>query len=185
MQRAGRSEDVGDELFVCGTGSQEECPCQAELVFTCTNYWTMLENCRQYATAIFISLIFLSFFSLSQIYIFINLFVVYFDYRSHMHAPTGLCHDCSYKVNYHHKRKEVTRKSKKRKQAEDSSRKDSKKKVKNDEPTTGGKEESPATSEAQKTEESSLDDIWKGPAKLPDEKSREEEFEEYLEDLFL
>lgn len=108
-----------------------------------------------------------------------------FNHKSPVHAPTGLCHDCSYKVNYHHKRREVTKKSKKRKQTEDSGRKDSKKKSKKDEATTAEKEESSVTSEAQKAEESSLDDIWKGPAKLPDEKSREEEFEEYLEDLFL
>lgn len=80
----------------------------------------------------------------------------------------------------------MTRKTKKRKHKEDSGRKDLKKKSKKDEVAAlGEKEEASATSKAQKAEESSLDDIWKGPAKLPDEKSREEEFEEYLEDLFL
>lgn len=92
-----------------------------------------------------------------------------------------LCHYCSYKVNYHHKRKEVTRKNRKRKNKDDSSRKDSKRKSKKDEAAAEEeKDESSATSETQKAE-----DIWKGPAKLPDDKSREEEFEEYLEDLFL
>lgn len=35
------------------------------------------------------------------------------------------------------------------------------------------------------SEEESQDLIWKGPAKLPDEKTREDEFEQYLEDLLL
>lgn len=74
--------------------------------------------------------------------------------------------------------------SKKRKHKDNSSRKDSKRKSR-DKATAQEEEEkeeveSTATSEAQNAE-----DIWKGPAKLPDDKSREEEFEEYLEDLFL
>ena len=32
MQRAGGTQNVGDEFFICGARSQEECPCQAELV---------------------------------------------------------------------------------------------------------------------------------------------------------
>lgn len=34
MHRAGGTQDVGDELFLRGARSQEECPCQAELVLT-------------------------------------------------------------------------------------------------------------------------------------------------------
>lgn len=102
------------------------------------------------------------------------------------HLVAGLCHDCSYKVNYHHKRKEVT-KSKRRKHREDSDKRESKKKKKRtDEDATEGTEEVKESSVSGEPEvKGSLDDIWKGPAKLPDEKSREEEFEEYLEDLFL
>lgn len=38
VQRAGGAEDVGDELLLCGAGSQEECPRQAELVLTDAAY---------------------------------------------------------------------------------------------------------------------------------------------------
>lgn len=98
-----------------------------------------------------------------------------------------LCHDCSYRVNYHHRRKEVT-KSKRRKHREDSDKRESKKKKKrNEEDAAERAEEAKESTSASGEPEvkASLDDIWKGPAKLPDEKSREEEFEEYLEDLFL
>ncbi|KAK8404231.1 hypothetical protein O3P69_000354 [Scylla paramamosain] len=96
-----------------------------------------------------------------------------------------LCHDCSYKVNYHHRRKEVT-KAKRRKYREDTDKESRKKRRKDKDEAEETEEVAESTSgsgEAQAA--TSPDDIWKGPAKLPDEKSREEEFEEYLEDLFL
>ena len=88
-------------------------------------------------------------------------------------------------MNYHHRRKEVTRS--KRRKHKDNTEKESRKKRRKDKDEADGTEEvaesSSGSGEAQTA--TSPDDIWKGPAKLPDEKSREEEFEEYLEDLFL
>ena len=77
-------------------------------------------------------------------------------------------------------------KAKRRKHRDDSDKRESKKKRVKDEDEAEGTEESkesPASEEPEVKE--SPDDIWKGPAKITDEKSREEEFEEYLEDLFL
>lgn len=92
-----------------------------------------------------------------------------------------LCSDCSYKVNYHHKRKEVTKKSKfKHKKAKENRKKDKKYNAEGEKPSveSEGKE---CIEEDITTDES----IWKGPASVVEEKSREEEFEDYLEDLFL
>ena len=102
----------------------------------------------------------------------------------------GLCRDCSYKVNYFHKRKEVTRKSKykhkhigKRKDEKErhgtSSKHHSKQDQEEEAAADTNNEESP------EGENTGDDNIWKGPAAVVEEKSREEEFEEYLEDLFL
>ncbi|XP_047491206.1 protein FRA10AC1 homolog [Penaeus chinensis] len=96
-----------------------------------------------------------------------------------------LCHDCSYKVNYHHKRKEVTRKRTK----SNADKHRNKKKQRKEEDETA-KEETQSTEPEKETtekegEKDSEDSVWKGPAKVEEEKSREEEFEEYLQDLFL
>ncbi|XP_037792492.1 protein FRA10AC1 homolog [Penaeus monodon] len=98
-----------------------------------------------------------------------------------------LCHDCSYKVNYHHKRKEVTRK--RTKSNADKHRHKKKQRREREEDETS-KEETQSTEPEKETtekeeEKDSEDSIWKGPAKVEEEKSREEEFEEYLQDLFL
>ncbi|KAG0723703.1 Protein FRA10AC1 [Chionoecetes opilio] len=95
-----------------------------------------------------------------------------------------LCHNCSYKVNYHHKRREVT-KLRKRKHREDPEKRQKKRKEEAEEGTEEAQEGSSGSGEAEAEAKASLDDIWKGPAKLTDEKSRDDEFEEYLEDLFL
>ncbi|XP_071546200.1 protein FRA10AC1 homolog [Panulirus ornatus] len=98
-----------------------------------------------------------------------------------------LCHDCSYKVNYHRKRKEVTKTSFKSKHKEMGKMKKSRKnrsetaKDTQEETVEGGLVENQNEIDETKSDVN----IWKGPVKLCDEKSREEEFEEYLEDLFL
>ena len=46
--------------------------------------------------------------------------------------------------------------------------------------TSGEKAES-----SQQSTENEEDNLWAGPAKVIDEKSREEEFDEYFEDMFL
>ncbi|XP_023698137.1 protein FRA10AC1 [Paramormyrops kingsleyae] len=111
-----------------------------------------------------------------------------------------LCPECSYKLNYHHKRKEF--KAKKRIKAEvkgesktaKSSRQKKRRRKSKEHSTTTSSEDSedsnkdPASSEeveAEEDEASSETDHWKGPAPSIEEKSREEEFDDYFEDMFL
>lgn len=98
-----------------------------------------------------------------------------------------LCPDCSYKLNYHHKKKEIVKKSKKRDKIVESEHK--KKKIENklSEEDTLDNTVKKSTESSTDTKSDSIEEksIWSGPAKLPDEKSREEEFEDYFEDMFL
>ncbi|KAG7492775.1 hypothetical protein MATL_G00017880 [Megalops atlanticus] len=109
-----------------------------------------------------------------------------------------LCPECSYKLNYHHKRKEVKSKRKRwtdENEDERLSRKTKKprhKKAKRRQEdqsspvSTDGSDESDTGRESDKdTEGTSEGDHWKGPAPCVEEKSREEEFDEYFEDMFL
>ncbi|XP_073684839.1 protein FRA10AC1 isoform X1 [Garra rufa] len=113
-----------------------------------------------------------------------------------------LCPECSFKLNYHHKRKEVTvKKNQQSKENVDqsvskkskSSRKHKRKhKKRRKEYSSSSSEESQssdkgtdAESEDEEEEGPSESDHWKGPAPAVEEKSREEEFDEYFEDMFL
>ncbi|XP_077114718.1 protein FRA10AC1 [Ranitomeya variabilis] len=104
-----------------------------------------------------------------------------------------LCPECSYKLNFHHRRKEVQPKSRKTKVSEEAGEpsrkksKDSRKKRKVKAKSSTRCEES---SESDDNKEDDDDDevsneIWKGPQQETDEKTREEEFDEYFQDMFL
>ncbi|XP_063818152.1 protein FRA10AC1 isoform X2 [Pseudophryne corroboree] len=114
-----------------------------------------------------------------------------------------LCPECSYKLNFHHRRREVQPKAKKRKRSEDagqSSRKKSKvsrKKVK-DKDTSSARHEDSSDGDTDDDDDDDDDDdnkegegntsndrFWKGPQQQTDEKTREEEFDEYFQDMFL
>nr|CAG4645220.1 EOG090X0H59 [Leptodora kindtii] len=101
-----------------------------------------------------------------------------------------LCPDCSYKLNYHHKKKEVKRKkSKKVKKAKKPRRE------RGENPHSGDAEESEEADEPERVgersekkneqEASSSTDIWRESQPAIEDKSRDEEFEEYLQDLFM
>ena len=105
-----------------------------------------------------------------------------------------LCPDCSYKLNYHHKKKEVTKKPKKRKKGK--KKKDKKDRKRSHSSSSSSEEESQSEElereknlEAQKEEDKKLEkkasEIWSAPIEVEQEKSREEDFSEYLEDLFM
>jgi len=109
-----------------------------------------------------------------------------------------LCPDCSYKLNYHHKRKEVTRKKSKRSRKSSSSGKKKKgKRSKRDKKdrddsseNSSSSSEDDADSAVQKAKKEEADekrasDIWKEPVHLVQEKSREEDFDDFLQDMFL
>ena len=103
-----------------------------------------------------------------------------------------LCFECSYKLNYHHKRKEVTRKKRKRK--EKHRKKKLKKRRKNRDSgssSSSSSEDSEAEKERpaeQKTEaelSAEAKDIWSKAPEREEEKAREEVFAEFLEEMFL
>ncbi|XP_056004638.1 protein FRA10AC1 homolog [Ostrea edulis] len=93
-----------------------------------------------------------------------------------------LCPDCSYKLNYHHKKKEILPKKKKRYKEDESSPKKHK-----PQHTISSDTDQPGSSTSTDTEKCLKEEksVWSGPAKLAEEKSREEEFEDYFEDMFL
>ncbi|GFR99091.1 protein FRA10AC1 homolog [Elysia marginata] len=107
-----------------------------------------------------------------------------------------LCPDCSYKLNYHHRRKEVKPK-KAAKHLKDSSSSSKKKKRRKSEDgddipsssSTSDKRRSPPerTSQEAGAEKKTPEDeaIWKQPVKLVEDKSREDEFDDYFADMFL
>ncbi|KAG9267335.1 protein FRA10AC1 [Astyanax mexicanus] len=114
-----------------------------------------------------------------------------------------LCPECSFKLNYHHKRKEVKVQKKKHRSKEDKGvklqekessshskklkKKKRKHKNKNKEYSSSSSEDSlESESESEKEGEGpSESEHWKGPAPSVEEKSREQEFDEYFEDMFL
>ncbi|XP_007639650.1 protein FRA10AC1 homolog isoform X3 [Cricetulus griseus] len=106
----------------------------------------------------------------------------------------GLCQECSFKLNFHHRRKEV--KSKKRKaktkiEYDDSPHKKSKSSSEaakgKDEGHSSSKrsEDSRNTGDTDEEDDASESELWKGPLPETDEKSQEEEFDDYFQDLFL
>ncbi|XP_066549739.1 protein FRA10AC1 [Amia ocellicauda] len=112
-----------------------------------------------------------------------------------------LCPECSYKLNYHHKRKEIKSlkrqrtsegsgdepQSKKSKSSSTKSHKQKRKTKKHRSPKSSEDwEESDKDSEDSDESQGPSDaEYWKGPAASVEEKSREEEFDEYFQDMFL
>uniref|UniRef100_A0A8C9X6C0 FRA10A associated CGG repeat 1 n=1 Tax=Sander lucioperca TaxID=283035 RepID=A0A8C9X6C0_SANLU len=125
-----------------------------------------------------------------------------------------LCPECSFKLNYHHKRKEVKaktkrvseenqeppqKKKKKRKRSSSHSKRHKHKRHRDRSASSSSSEEmrdsdkgsgwmdgQAGDSEAgDEPEGQSEADHWRGPAPTVEEKSREEEFDEYFEDMFL
>ncbi|XP_054622963.1 protein FRA10AC1 [Dunckerocampus dactyliophorus] len=115
-----------------------------------------------------------------------------------------LCPECSFKLNYHHKRKEVKAKKsvrkpsqdnqeplqKKRKKTKKRSSSHSKKQKRRRDSSTSSTSSEELQDKAPRSEDKadegqSESDHWRGPAPAVEEKSREEEFDEYFEDLFL
>ncbi|XP_071266186.1 protein FRA10AC1 isoform X2 [Salvelinus alpinus] len=117
----------------------------------------------------------------------------------------GLCPECSFKLNYHHKRKEVIAKRKRPKSSEENEvepqskrAKKGSKKHKNKHKKRQKDHSSPSNSEDDSQESDKAEgehseepdslseaDHWKGPAPTMEEKSSEEKFDEYFEDMFL
>ncbi|XP_048362240.1 protein FRA10AC1 [Sphaerodactylus townsendi] len=109
-----------------------------------------------------------------------------------------LCPECSYKLNFHHRRKEVKPKKKRasseqgsevlksKKSKLSSSQKHKKKKKHKDQGSFEETDDSDKGSGSSDDQDGPSDgDFWKGPLQDTTEKTREEEFDEYFQDLFL
>ncbi|XP_022096534.1 protein FRA10AC1 homolog isoform X2 [Acanthaster planci] len=123
-----------------------------------------------------------------------------------------LCPECSYKLNYHHKRRDVTRqptkrpssrevrenspkgkrsKRKSKQKEKHKHKKPHKKKRKESSSSSSSEEEDDGEPSGRKAQdEAGSSDVsdskfWSGPAPIVEDKSREEEFEDYFQDMFL
>ena len=116
------------------------------------------------------------------------------DERKNALVKVRLCPDHSYKLNYHHKKKDVTkRKAHQRRNNKNKSVKD--KHRKRDHSSDSSISDSDDAEKRLKVKlsedkkevelEKKASEIWSAPIQVEQEKSREEDFSEYLEDLFL
>lgn len=107
-----------------------------------------------------------------------------------------LCPECSHKLNYHHKRKLVQHETKKKKKQHKKAKrrktsdKDEKNDTSSDEDCKNGREKEKEEGELEKKDESeksshTTGDIWEKPATVAVEKTREDEFDDYFDDMFL
>ncbi len=100
--------------------------------------------------------------------------------RKNALVKVRLCPACSYKLNYHHRKKEVKRKKKKEKKRK---RLAAAAVASDDEVDAKVKKLKEEENEKRLAKEAS--EIWSAPMEIEQEKSRDEDFLEYLEDLFL
>lgn len=106
-----------------------------------------------------------------------------------------LCQECSFKLNFHHRRKEIKstkKKSKTTPECDESPRKKSRSppseeasKGKDEGHSSSKKSEDSRNRNAEEEDSASDSELWKGPLPETDEKSQEEEFDDYFQDLFL
>jgi len=100
-----------------------------------------------------------------------------------------LCPECTYKLNYHHKKREVIRnKNKKGHIHEDSHPSKRKKKAQETPEESGDQKQQVNTDGTTHDNDSDSEDegkVWREGKVVSEEKSRDEEFQEYLEELLL
>ncbi|XP_072932688.1 protein FRA10AC1 homolog [Epargyreus clarus] len=98
-----------------------------------------------------------------------------------------LCPECSDKLNYRSKKREVKRLKKSEKKKKKNKNKDHSEESDSNDVTETDRipDEEPSTSSTVAMETVEEDSLWKKGVQETEEKTREEEFEEYLEDLLL
>jgi len=103
-----------------------------------------------------------------------------------------LCPEDSYRLNYHHKRKDITKRKreKEHKKAKKLKKKRHKRSYSSETSSSeddGYKKEKAqlASDKKEKELDKKASEIWSAPVQMEQEKSREEDFSEYLEDMFL
>ena len=111
--------------------------------------------------------------------------------RKNALVKVRLCPEDSYKLNYHHKRKDVTKHihSRKSKKTKKSKKRHKKRSHSSSSDSDSKQEKLIKLNHEETTKEKELDkkasEIWSEPIQLEQEKSREEDFSEFLEELFL
>lgn len=106
-----------------------------------------------------------------------------------------LCQECSFKLNFHHRRKEIKSKKRKAKSKTEcdespykksrSSSEEEASKGKNEGQSSSKNSEESSNRNSDEEDSASESELWKGPLPETDEKSQEEEFDDYFQDLFL
>jgi len=120
------------------------------------------------------------------------------DEKKNVLVKVRLCPDCSYKLNYYHRKKEVTKrgeerkrkrlkKDKKKRKKGEKSRKSSSSASSDDSSDEEVKKKRKEEEEREKDKklEKEASNIWSKPVEMEEEKSREEDFSEYLDELFM
>jgi len=101
-----------------------------------------------------------------------------------------LCFECSYKLNFHHKRKELTKKkAKKRKHKKKSRRRSSSSSSSDSSESQDPKQKERKAEKEKEVENEKLEkeasEVWSKPIEREEEKSRHDVFDEFLEDLLM
>jgi len=111
-----------------------------------------------------------------------------------------LCPDCSYMLNYHKKHKQIKKKNKMKKQKKSKKKKKRKKHKKDHDNCSSSSDDSEDNDDSESdnnesvtkdnedtssSKSTSKDSVWKQTVEEPTEKSKDELFDDYLEDLFL
>ena len=104
--------------------------------------------------------------------------------RKNALVKVRLCPDCSYKLNYHHRKKEVTKKKAKKERKKDRKKRRDSGDSSTDEETRE-KDRKLRQKKEEEKHEKEASSIWSKPVEVEQERTREEDFSEYLEDLFL
>lgn len=128
--------------------------------------------------------------SCSCVSICIFVFVVYPKHSLILNFGLGLCPECTYRLNYHHKKREVTRNKTKKQHNHEESGPSKRKKNAEETPEKSYEDQKQQSDEDEKTCNDDSDGgdegkIWREGNFASEEKSRDEEFQEYLEELLL
>ncbi|CAN8025210.1 hypothetical protein HPB47_009611 [Ixodes persulcatus] len=101
------------------------------------------------------------------------------DEKKNALVKLRLCAECSFKLNYRFQRKELTKPAKRTESESGGDEPDPKRAKTVEEPSEAEK-----TRDSEKKDEAE-DSVWKKPGAVEEEKSKEEEFDLYLSDMFL
>jgi len=105
--------------------------------------------------------------------------------RKNTLVKARLCAECSFKLNYCHKKKDVTGKVPKSKKPKKHSKKSKTTKHKKSKSKKDKETSSKSKSDSSGASSGGEEEIWKKPLQVETEKTREDEFDEYFSGMFL